>query len=680
MSTDRPLLWRTVAMSSVAVAFAVGTWYGSRMEAARQPWGRERLLSTALDSVRVNFLDSLPESELMRRAVSGMLRELHDPYAALLEREGMNVYRGTLRGESQGMGMVLRLRGTTALVRRVLTGSPAASAGLRAGDQILSVDGRSASDAWISPRAGTLKDDSSAVVSDTVRLQIVRRASADSSSVVLLRAPWHSSAVTEALLIANGVGYARLVNSVTGSADELERSVDSLVERGARSLVLDLRGNPGGLYDEGVKAASLFLSRGDVVASLDRRGSTEQQVQTARRSRWPAMPLVVLVDAGTASSAELIAAALRDHGRALLVGDHTYGKGVVQRVVPINNEISVRLTTARWLSPSRTSLERRTDVAGRVTGGLTPDVRVTDKGRLDPSVVPPSLSPVSARALSDAVDAAVMRAMVDDWGNVPVPLLERRLRALLAQSVAAIDPDSAKQISLLGDGTRVAMRRLLEMTRGDEALWQYAANDDAAMRTALDILAPHRLPTMARDTMSSDSLLTAASGDSSAVQRLVAYTSHRFRAVRYDIDSAQLSTVARSGAAPRIDARVSRRASAQDTVVALHFATSPLWPAYAALSTVHLADPSGVATPLPAQVVARVAFRAPRVARADSTRTTGWRYGWAYLVVLPELTSKAHSAAFAGWQVVAAPAPVADLAAVPKRARVNRSSTGASQR
>ncbi len=680
MSTDRSLLWRTVAMSSVAVAFAVGTWYGSRMEAARQPWGRERLLSTALDSVRVNFLDSLPESELMRRAVSGMLRELHDPYAALLEREGMNFYRGTLRGESQGMGMVLRLRGTTALVRRVLPGSPAASGGLRAGDQILSVDGRSASDAWISPRAGTLKGDSSAVVSDTVRLQVVRAASSDTANLTLLRAPWHSSAVTEALMIANGVGYTRLANSVTGSADELERAVDSLVERGARSLVLDLRGNPGGLYDEGVKAASLFLSRGDVVASLDRRGSTEQLVQTARRSRWPNMPLVILVDAGTASSAELIAAALRDHGRAMLVGDHTYGKGVVQRVVPINSEISVRLTTARWLSPSRTSLERRADVAGRVTGGLTPDVRLTEKGRLDPSAVPPTLSPLTSRALSDAVDAAVMRAMLDDWGNAPVPLLERRLRALLAQSVAAIDPDPARQMSLLGDGTRVAMRRLLEMTRGDEALWQYAANDDVAIRTALDILVPHRLPAMARDTAVRDSVITFAAGDSIAVQQLVAYTSQRFRSALYDLDSTALSSVVRRGAAPRIDARLSRRASVQDTVVALHFATAPLRPAYPASATVNLADPSGVTTPLAAQVVARVAFRAPGTAWADSTRTSGWRYGWAYLVVLPKVTAQAHNAAFAGWQVVASPTPVAELGADPKRRTNKRSSARGSQR
>ncbi len=674
VTSNRTLAWRAVAMLGVAAAFAVGSWYGAHMEAARQPWGRERLLSTALDSVRVNFLDSLPESELMRRAVSGMLRELHDPYAALLEREGMNIYRGTLRGESQGLGMLLRMRGAAAMVRRVQPGSPAAKAGLRAGDQVVEVDGRSAGDAWNLPRADVATRDSARPVSDTMMLRIVRAAGGDSVNVALVRAPWHVSAVSEALMATGSVGYARLASSATGSAEELERAVDSLMDRGARSLILDLRGNPGGLYDEGVRVASLFLSRGDVVASLDRRGTTQPQVEIVRRTRWPTLPLVVLVDANTASSAELIAAALRDHGRALLVGDHTYGKGVVQRVVPINAEISLRLTTARWLPPSGVALERREEKAGRVTGGLTPDILLSSAGRLDPSSVPASLSPTMARALSDAVDAAIHRATLDGWSGAPLPLLERQLRAHLAQAIAVIEAEPARQIALVGDGTRVAVRRLLEMSRGDEALWSYTANDDPSLRAALDVLAPNRLLVLSRsDSVDVSTSLSAMSGDSALVARLQTWTNRRFAASRADLDSVTLQAATRAGVSPRIEGRL--RTGARDTVIAVQFGASPITPAFASGARVQLADPSGATTPLEAEIVARIAFRAPLTPGSDSLKTDGWRYGWSYLVALPTATAAAHTAAFGGWMIVPVPSTSEDATTTPPRRRATTRST-----
>jgi len=645
-------------MTGVLAAFGTGIWYGQRMEQTRQPWARERLLSTALDSVRVNFLDSLPESELMRRAVSGMLRELHDPYAALLESAGANSYRGTLRGESQGLGLVLRLRGPWVQVRRVLSGSPAARAGVRAGDMVVAVDGRPASEAWHSPRPNAGEASAGAAgaaagASDTVRIDLVRLASRDTINVSVVSSSWRPSAVNEALLVADGVGYVTLSSCAAGSADALEQAVDQLVDRGAKSLVLDLRGNMGGLYDEGVKAASLFLSRGDLIASLDRRGSTDRQEQTARRSRWPTMPLVVLVDASTASSAELIAAALRDHGRALLVGDHTYGKGLVQRVVNINPELSLRLTTARWLPPSGEPLVRREETGGRVTGGLTPDVRLSNSTRIDPSAVPSSLSPVAARALSEAVDAIVSRAMLDGSSLAPLPLLERRMRDSLSSALAFLDIAPDRRLTLVGDGTRVAMRRLLEMTRGDEVLWSYAASDDPGLRAALDVVAPGHdfaavLEPAPRDSVSG----SGAQGDRLSLAHLETWTQTRFVASELIPDSLPDNATSRLRPSARIGGALR---SSRDTVVALHFGAQPFTPTHAQGHRVHLADPAGSATTLGATVVARIAFRAPTSPSADPNRTHAWRHGWAYLVELPPKTAAAHTAGFAGWRIVAAP-------------------------
>ncbi len=659
-------------MTGVAGAFAFGSWFGARMEQSRQPWARERLLSTALDSVRVNFLDSLPESELMRRAVSGMLRELHDPYAALLEREGIASYRGTLRGESQGLGLLLRLRGSSLLVRRVQPGSPAATAGVRAGDLVALVDGRRAVDAWSMPRPDAGVTDANGVSSDTIRLEIQRAGSADSVNVSLVRAPWRVTAVSDALLAAEGVGYARLASSASGSADELEKAVDRLVERGARSLILDLRGNVGGLYEEGVKAAGLFLSRGDVVASLERRGAPMNQVETVRNSRWPSLPIVLLVDGNTASSAEIIAAALRDHGRALLVGERTYGKGVVQRVVNINSELSLKMTTARWLPPSGVPLERRQESGGRSTGGLAPDVTISPSGRLDPSSVPPSLSPTMARTVSEVVDQALDAAIAEGWSTGPVVVLERRMREQIEPAVGFIPVDPARRVALVGDAVRVGVRRLLEMTRGDDVLWSYAAYDDPAFRAALDVVAPglstvaapeagaplttsSTLPGAASAMLSAVApWLPALSGDSTSVVRLTEWATHRFFGLKIaPTDSVAIDRAVTTRPSPRIDGML--RAGVRDTVVAVHFAAGAFRPAFGAGAVVHLADPSGGVTALEGRVVARMAFRAPVAPGPSVFRPGDWRHAWAYLVELPPRSATAHSGGFAGWRVVLSP-------------------------
>lgn len=662
--TSRAVWIRVGLMWGVAGTFMAGFWFGGYREQARQPWARERLLSTALDSVRVNFLDSLPEAELMRRAVSGMLRELNDPYSALLERDGVSAYRGTLRGESQGLGLVLRLRGAAVVVRRVTAGSPAASAGVQAGDLVLAVDGRPASQAWNMPRPTGGVVDSGSVATDSIRLRVHRLAEDDTTDVTIVRAPWRMPAVTEALLAADGVGYARLSTASSGSADELERAVESLLSRGARSLVLDLRGNMGGLYDEGVRAASLFLSRGQVVASLERRGASGHEAQTVRRSRWPELPLVVLVDQYTASSAELIAAALRDHGRALLVGEHTYGKGMVQRVVTINPELSVRLTTARWLPPSGVPIERREEKNGRVFGGLTPDVLITPASRLDPSAVPASLSPVQARTLSDAVDEVVVRAMRDGWSGAPLPLLERRVRALLDEALPSSDAEPARRTALLGDGTRVGVRRMLEMTRGDAALWPYAAYDDPGFRAALDVVAPGLSTAALVDSVRPRvAMRDSALGDSAALAQLSVWTERRYVGRRLDGVARLTATTSRPPA--RIDGRL--RSAGRDTIVALHFASGPFEAAHEAGEAVVLADASGVPTTLGATVVARLPFRAPVAPSPNAFRQADWRHGWAYLVVLSPTTATAHPGGFAGWRVVAAPEPPARSARVVAR-------------
>ncbi len=471
--------------AGLASAFALGSWYGGHRVRTMNEWADAQLLSTAIDSVRANAIDSLGSDELIRRAVAGMLRELQDPYAALLRPDGFQRYRGSMMGEGQGMGLTLRREPDAAGVVRVLPGSPAFTAGVRAGDRILMVDAVAVGEAW-QRKPG----DSTRTFGDSSVLTLWRAPFGDTLRLTVRRTVWHVPAVSEQGLLADSVGYVRLAAFTSHAADELEDAVESLLQRGATSLVLDLRGNMGGLFEEGVKSAGLFLPRGVVIASLAGRGGAAPQPHSTRHSRWPNLPLTVLVDGNTASSAEVTAAALRDYNRALLVGTTTYGKGVVQRVVTLSKDLSVRLTTARWLTPKGISLDRRTGNGAQVKGGLHPDVLLDDATRRDAFAVPHEWEPAAATQVMRTADSLAMYALREGWSTTPLALLEARLRTTLAQLAPRSARDPLARAEWVTVSTRLALVRILEVERESEALLRYAVREDAALRAGIDVVAP----------------------------------------------------------------------------------------------------------------------------------------------------------------------------------------------
>ncbi len=485
LTTLQKVAGSVAGVTLLGAAFALGARYGGDRVRARDEWAGGQLLSTAIDSVRANALDSLPSEELIRRAVSGMLRELHDPYAALLRPESYRSYRGALLGESQGMGMSLRLQGALMSVRRVALGSPAAAAGVRKGDRVLEWNGVPITDSRL--RSGA---DSTRLQGDHTELLLWRAPLGDSLRVTVHRTTWHTPAVTESGLLSDSVGYVRLASITQHATAELEGAVTLLTRRGARSLVLDLRGNGGGLFEEGVKVAALFLPTNVVVASLAGRGGSKPQVYRAHGSRWPSMPLTVLVDAATASSAEVIAAALREHDRALLVGAATYGKGVVQRVVRLSPELSLRLTTARWLTPTGRTLERRQGSGASATGGLQPDVVLDDAAWRDPSGVPRDWPLATIGSIVAAADSAAVNGLREAWTSLPVATLESRLRQQLSEQIPRHLSTSIGSARWVSVATRLATVRVLEAQGLEESLLRYAMREDASMRAGLDVLAP----------------------------------------------------------------------------------------------------------------------------------------------------------------------------------------------
>ncbi|MBC8089550.1 MAG: PDZ domain-containing protein [Phycisphaerae bacterium] len=483
-------------VAGIAGSFAAGAWWGDRTARRYDQWGPERLISTAIDSVRANALDALPSDELLRRAVSGMLRELRDPYAALLRPEGAREFRGLLGGNSQGLGLTLRRNGKHLGIARVFPGSPAASAQLRPGDRILSVNGVlvATHDPDRADAAGT-KPAAATPSSDTSRLVVYRPLMGDTLSVTLKSGKWHVPATSDIVMLTRTVGYVALTTISINSSEELDDAIEELVDRGAKSVVLDLRGNGGGVLEEGVRIASLFLPRGSLVTSVTGKvGTPPLERRAPRGGRWEDLPITMLVDARTASAAEIVAAALRDHDRALLVGEPTYGKGLVQRVVALTPELSMRMTTARWMTPFGKVLERRHGSGIDALGGIRPDVFVPDAARPEAMATPPGLSEFAAARMLRLADSAAALALRESWSTETLSLLESRLHSAIDSLVGPMRGNPTGRATAIAVATRLATVRVLEVGGKQDVVVRYQAAADHALRAAIDVLVPGGQP------------------------------------------------------------------------------------------------------------------------------------------------------------------------------------------
>ena len=235
-----------------------------------------------------------------------------------------------------------------------MRGSPAERAGIRAGDLLVEVDGQGA-ETWTLDRAVQAMRGK---IGTAVDIAIRRDGSREPLRFRLTRERIHQPAVPPGVLLSEGVGYLSMSLVRENAAQELEREIAGLMSKGMRVLLLDLRGNPGGLRDEAVDVADLFLDpRDEILVSRGRAPGDNHRWSDYRPQRWPDLPVVVMVSAGTASAAEIIAGALQDHDRALVVVDTTYGKGIVQTVFNLAPDLALRMTTARWYTPSGRSIQ-----------------------------------------------------------------------------------------------------------------------------------------------------------------------------------------------------------------------------------------------------------------------------------------------------------------------------------
>jgi carboxyl-terminal processing protease len=369
-----------IALSGLVavVSFVSGGWLLQRgTEQAGGVYQKARLFDDVLGYVSEYYVDSLGESRLYDMAIDGLLNELNDPYTGFLREDDLRELRESTTGNYGGLGIRIDVRDGWITVIAPIAGTPAEAAGLETGDRIVEVDGVSTF-GWKNQKA---VDVLRGPPGSKVRLGVARPGYDEVLQYTIERAEIHVKAIQLATVLQGNIGYISLVNSSISEtlADELVEEITALRSAGARSLVLDLRYNPGGLLDQGVAVADLFLDPGQgIVSTRGRARGTSESFADRQRQRWPDMPIVVIVNQGTASASEIIAGALQDNDRALVLGTPTFGKGLVQSVYRLGRYEALRLTTARWYTPSGRTIQREFRTAD-ARGEEAPDSVPTDQ-------------------------------------------------------------------------------------------------------------------------------------------------------------------------------------------------------------------------------------------------------------------------------------------------------------
>jgi len=323
------------------------------------------VLAGAVRAISRMHMEEFSDSVLWEAAIDGLIESLNDPYAELFTAQESDAWEEETTGNYSGIGLQITLLQEAVTVTAVFRASPASEAGLAVGDVIVGVGGKSAS-GWSTEMAA---DSIRGPAGSDVHVEVRREGYAEPLEFDITRAEVHVPAVEWGVLESN-VGYVIMDRVARGAAEEMAAALEELDD--TRGLIIDLRRNPGGFLDESLMLADLFLKPGSTLASTVQRtpgGSVSDPETDSYTDRWPQrvpdLPIVVLVDGFTASGAEILAGALQDYDRALVLGERTFGKGVVQTVMELPHGRRLRFTTGSWLTPLGRSLQRDRDSQGR---------------------------------------------------------------------------------------------------------------------------------------------------------------------------------------------------------------------------------------------------------------------------------------------------------------------------
>ena len=469
---------------------------------------RARMFEEVYRHVARDFVDTLPDSTLYTRAVDGLIEQLHDPHSDYLSPQLLARLSERTTGRYAGVGAQIDVRDGWVVIVAPMPGGPALEAGIQTGDRILEVEGKPLHGVTVEEAQKALRGPPGSVV----KISIGRGTVSTPLKFALTRREIHVRSVQHAQIVQGHVGYVALTIFSEESVADLRRAIDSLRGVGMTSLVFDLRSDPGGLLDQGVGVADLFLNAGQRIVSM--RGRTPDATRSYddhAPERWPGMPIVVLVDGNAASASEIVAGALQDHDRAVVLGTTSYGKGSAQNVFPLTNGGAVKLTTALWYTPSGRSINRarrdesdapndssanrpryKTDAGRDVLGGggITPDVVVTPPPLLAAdSLFQRTLGakvPQFRDALTDyALSLKTSRAVTSPDFTVTPAMRAELLRRMASRGVT-MDAATYSAASSLVD--RVLGYEIARYVFGDVGEYARRVHDDPVVGRAVDLI------------------------------------------------------------------------------------------------------------------------------------------------------------------------------------------------
>jgi carboxyl-terminal processing protease len=422
-----PLMYRRILV--IAGGMLVGTalaalfthsvlfqgWFGGRELAESSAYMRD-----VLRIVNENYVDpkAVDYDDLTKSALRGMVQKL-DPHSEFMDAPSYRAMEEEIGGKFGGIGVQVELRNGRVVVIAPIAGSPGERAGILRGDEIVGVDGAS-----LEP--GTALNDVVNRLRGTpdskVTVQLFRPDAQRTLEVNLAREVIKVESVRNVRLMPGGVGYLQLTEFSRPSGEEFGKALDKLKAGGMTSLVLDLRNNPGGLLSSAVDVAEKFFNKGELVVYTQGRRPVDREERRASGKTAPLkLPVAVLINAGSASAAEIVAGALKDTGRAVIVGERSFGKGSVQSIIPIGNGQGLRLTTAKYFTPAGISIHE-VGVAPQVEVIMSPEEdEQLSRQRARPDITDPAefrqrfgFAPVVDRQLQAAVDVLTGVRVLDE--------------------------------------------------------------------------------------------------------------------------------------------------------------------------------------------------------------------------------------------------------------------------
>ena len=504
---------RRMALIAVAVA-SLPILAGGFLIQDRSATDGATVLNQVLSLVSQRFVDTVSTAALYEKAAKGLVKELNDPYSELFSPKELASFSQQTNGKYAGIGMQIEKQGESITISKVFPHTPAEAAGVRDGDRILYVD-------TLSTRGWSTQQVSDYLIGKEgtkVTVKFGRPGVTDAITANFTRQVIRIPAVPYAIVLDNRIGYLPVQRFNETSSDEVKAAVTALQKEGVKGVILDMRGNPGGILEQSIQMSNLFLKPGQEIVSVRSRANETQSYGTRIAPAFPTLPMAVLTDEYSASASEIVAGALQDHDRALLVGQTSFGKGLVQTLFPLDGGYALKITTAKWYTPSGRSIQRerkfvngrfveepqdsleteakkkarpafRSD-AGRVVyggGGVAPDVLVRDDTLTTAEQnLAKALAPKSQDVYVTLYDYSLelSRTAKPDFTVQPAwrDELFRRITAKGVKLQRAQYDSASRYIDRLLD------QRVAQLMGGDSTAKRHDLKFDAPLRAALNLM------------------------------------------------------------------------------------------------------------------------------------------------------------------------------------------------